>query len=289
MTSGLAADARHTAPSSDVGRLRPLNNGRGERPDPLVAFCLDAWLLTAYADHGASQLPNGREWEHQVAGLLTTTGFSRRQGPGGTTLLGLTARTGVRHELDGVGRWQARSNGEHPNGTVVLEAKASAGLPKSEVITFAAKVFDFYVNQLPSAAETRWYPILVSAAQVSDVVRRMCAERAVILIEPARLPLPVLMWMAARPGADARLRPRLLAECVRLAPRACAAVQERWTLLRDGRVAYDPRWWNATALRDLCYVQDELSGDVLDLYDRYRPDALERRAAILTAELRRIR
>jgi hypothetical protein len=282
-----ATEDRHRALPSGVGRLPPLSNGLGERPGPVVTLCLDAWLLATHTGRGASHLPNGREWEREVSGLLATTGCVRRQGPGGTTLLGLTARTGVRHELDAVGRWRTGAGGERPHGTVVIEAKASAELPKSEAITFAAKVFDFYLNQLPSAAGTSWYPILVSAGAVSDAVRRTCAERAVTLIEPVRLPLPVLLWMAARPGADARLRPQLLAECVRLAPRACATVQERWTLLGDGRVAYDPRWWNATALRDLCYVQDELSGDVLDLYDRYKPGALERRAAMLTAELSR--
>ena len=69
--------------------------------DLLTAVCPDAWLL---ASHGAAGdgSPEGRAWERAVAELLVQPGISRRQGPGGTTLLGMPSASGCRHELDGV-------------------------------------------------------------------------------------------------------------------------------------------------------------------------------------------
>jgi hypothetical protein len=214
--------------------------------------------------------------------LLAATGFDRYQGPGTTSLLGARSASGSGHELDGAGRKLGPLE-----ETVILEAKAVTALAKAEVISFAAKVFDFYAAGVPGASRSSWHQVLVSAAPVSEGLRMLCAERTVILVDPQRMPLPVLLWMAAKPNADDRLPGPLLAECLRLGQRAVAAVQQRWQFLDDGRLAYDPTWWLGTALADLCYVHDELSGEVLDLYDRDRPGALERRAAALTAELYR--
>jgi hypothetical protein len=45
------------------------------------------------------------------------------------------------------------------------------------------------------------------------------------------------------------------------------------------------RRWGADDIDDLLWLQNELTGDVLDLYDTYRPGRLEKRMEQLTAQL----
>jgi hypothetical protein len=94
--------------------------------------------------------------------------------------------------------------------------------------------------------------------------------------------------MAGRPNADDQLTSPLFVECLRLGTPAVASIQQRWPVLSDGMIAFDPRWWNASSLADLCFIHDELSGAVLDLYDRDMPGALERRAGALAAALHQV-
>jgi hypothetical protein len=266
--------------------LGPLRTRTGELADPLTSVCFDAWLLCSHAHPGDDGLPDGRLWERAVANVLTTTGFHHRQGPGQTTLLGSRSSSSVGHELDAVGRMLGPRTGRWDK-TVILEAKAVTTLPKAEIINFEAKVWDFYLARLDAEATASWHPILVSAGSVATPLRRLCAQRGVVLIEPSRFPLPVLLWFAARPGADMKLPAALLSECVRLGQRAVATVQERWPVQPDGTIAFDPKWWMGTTLPDLDYVHKELSAAVLDLYDTDAPGTLEARAASLVARLHR--
>lgn len=92
--------------------------------------------------------------------------------------------------------------------------------------------------------------------------RDVCAQRIIIIIiiiEPVRLPLPLLLWSACRPSADIWLPDALRAEAHRLGLRAVATTQDRWPTQPDGSVSFDPSWWSGTALPDLSYVHDELS------------------------------
>src|SRR5207247_1691824 len=82
-----------------TARLGPPRTRGGRIPDPLTQVCFDAWLLAAHAAPGTSGLPEGRRWERSVAGVLAANRFDRRQGPGATTLLGVSSATGVAHEL----------------------------------------------------------------------------------------------------------------------------------------------------------------------------------------------
>jgi hypothetical protein len=239
--------------------------------------CLDAWLL---ASHGAAGdgIPEGRAWEQAVARLLLQPGMTRRQGPGGTAMLGMASASGCRHELDGAADGWA--------GTLITECKArSHGIAKADIATFEAKTFDFYTGNLSRAAGDRWWRILVSATVVPEGLRRMCFCGGTILVDPEVLPLPVLTWTAASCNADVHLSETLLAEILRLGEVAHAPMQQRWVPVGP-IVQYDTTLWSCDALDDLIYLQRELSGAVLDLYDRHGGHRLERRAAALRDRLR---
>jgi hypothetical protein len=205
--------------------------------------------------------------------------MTRRQGPGGTMMLGMRAASGCGHELDSVADgWL---------GALITECKArSHGIAKSDVATFEAKTFDFYTGNLRRATADRWWRILVSATALPAGLRRMCFCGGTILVDPEVLPLPVLTWTAKRCNADIHLPEALLAEILRLGEFAHAPMQQRWVPDRRGGVWYDTTAWSADDLDDLLYVQAELSGAVLDLYDRQGDHRLERRAALLRERLR---
>jgi|SRR5208337_3643500 len=103
-----------------------------------------------------------------------------------------------------------------------------------------------------------------------------------LVCDPGRLPLPVLVRAAGRPAADLHLPEWLLQEIVRLGERALRPQQQRWpyrTQIRE--IGFTPYLWKENEIRDLIWLEDELSGILLDLYARHRPGALESRAANL--------
>jgi hypothetical protein len=81
----------------------------------------------------------------------------------------------------------------------------------------------------------------------------------------------------------------LLQEIVRLGERALRPQQERWCYRTDaGEIGFRPDLWKNSEIKDLMWLEDELSGSVLDLYERHRPGALERRAAQLIGRAQKV-
>ncbi len=81
----------------------------------------------------------------------------------------------------------------------------------------------------------------------------------------------------------------LLQEIVRLGERALGTQQERWPYHVPAReISFKPDHWNDSEIRDLLWLEDELSGCLLELYDRLRPGALERRATNLIWHARKV-
>jgi hypothetical protein len=244
--------------------------------DALSALAFRAWLLTSHGVEGDG-VPEGRVWERAVLEQLIVPGLSDHQRAGFTTLFGITSYSGCRHEFDAASRGWA--------GRVMAECKAlSAGVSKNDVAIFDTKTFDHYAVEIPRASGESWWRLLVSASPVADGVRRLCATKSIIVIEPGRLPWPVLCWLAGRPMADTRLAEPLLREALRLGPRACASMQQRWVHDGCGGLRYDLTWWRQD---DLDFVQDELGHDWLDLLDIEVPGWLESRAEPLVARMRR--
>ncbi len=246
--------------------------------DLLPKLTLDAWLLTSHGAEGDG-LPEGRAWERAVLAQLVRPGLSEYQHAGFTTLFGAPSASGCRHELDAAARGWA--------GQVITECKAlGAGVTKSDVAIFDTKTFDHYAAEMPNAADQAWWRLMVSASPVADGVRRLCVMKGIIVIEPGRVPWPVLRWLASRPSADTRLAEPLLREALRLGPRACATMQQRWVYDGCGGLRWDLTWWTPTDLDDLTYVQEELGYDWLDLLDQNAPGWLEARAEPLVRRLR---
>lgn len=251
------------------------------RLDLVSALSLDAFLLARFAAPGDGR-PDGRAWERAVSQLLWRPGLTRRQHAGTRGLFGGSAASGVAHELDGVGVGSGSG--------VWIESKARATLEKSDIAVFKLKCEDFYraeaqADPIGTALET-WWPLFVSSEIVAQGLPRLCCATGIILCEPQRLPLPVLLRAAARPMADEYLREGLLAELVRLGERACRPMQEVWKIDPErGAICQSLDDLSAEEIGDLLYLQDELSDDLLDALELHAPGWIERRAEVLIDRL----
>jgi hypothetical protein len=88
--------------------------------------------------------------------------------------------------------------------------------------------------------------------------------------------LPVLVRAAGRPSADLHLPEQLLQEIVRLGERALSPQQNRWPYDHSsGCISFRPDFWKDNEIRDLLWLEDELTGCLLDLYESRRPGLLE--------------
>jgi len=254
-------------------------------PPQLSGFCLDCFLLARYAPPGLAGRPDGRAWEQAVSSLLWRPGLHRRQHAGTVGLFGVGSASGASHEVDGAGHG--------PTVGIWIESKARSTLRKADVAVFDMKCADLYAaaaRHHPGALRSEsWWPVFVSSEPAREPIRRLCMSLGKVLCDPQRVPLPTLLRVAANPEADMHLPETLLSEAVRLFEGAWRPMQERWRLSGSGRTL---SFMLATrlgpaALGDALYVQDELTGDLLDYFDVDAPGQLQQRAAELAIRLDR--
>ena len=248
--------------------------------DLLADFTFDCWLL-ACAAHGACKSPvNGRVWERAIGDLLRFPDLPNRQRAGHTKLFGTPAASGIAHELDGCASGGGR--------TIVVECKSRAsGATKADAALLHEKSLDFFSAKPQEFSRERWWRILVSSTTVSASVRAFSISLGIVLVEPGRLPLPVVLRTASRPLADMYLREPLLQDAVRLGEQAQLSLQERWVYDTDAdEIRFKSAIFEPGEIQDLLWLQKELGSDILDLYDLYRSGALETRSEQLLRTLR---
>jgi hypothetical protein len=250
--------------------------------DLLADFALDAWLLAKFAPKLGRLTLDGRTWERAVNGLFYRPNFSRRQGPGSLCLFSLPSSSGARHEIDGA----ANSR----RGSIILECKATAGgITKADAALFHFKVMDFYQRNISSASREQWWRILCGTTPTARPARAAALSLRLLVCDPGRLPLPVLLRAAGRPAADMFLPDTLLGEVVRLGERALRPQQAQWHYrAHAGEITFRPGEWTHSDIADLLWLEDELSGCLLDLYERRRPGLLESRAIGLICHARKV-
>lgn len=181
--------------------------------DLLADFTFDVWLVARFAEQLGGVALDGRTWERTVAGLLYRPGLTRLQGPGIHSLFGSVSASGVRHEID------AAADGWR--GSFIVECKATAGgISKGDAALFHFKVMDFYQKKIATASAERWWRILCGTTSTPFTARAAAASLGILVCDPSRLPLPVLVRAAGGPAADMHLPEPLLQEIVRLG--ACA-------------------------------------------------------------------
>jgi hypothetical protein len=243
----------------------------------LAKVSLDLWLLGQQAPD--ARLPDGLAYQAAVARTLWRPGMRCVQQAGVHVLWGLRSASGTAHELDAAGR--------AGGAAYLIEAKARASLTKADLAVFELKASDYYFGRWKSVIAHAWWMILASAGPTDDASRRLAAHRAIILVEPNRLPIPVLHHHCRHPASRGLLPQTLCREFLRLSPRALQPLQERYVPdLTSDRLVLEPCPYSATELDDLLFLQCELTDEVLARYDRLAPGRLEARAARLLRYLR---
>ncbi len=189
--------------------------------DLLADFTFDVWLVARYAPQLGGLVLDGRTWERTVAGLIHRPGFTRRQGPGSVTLFGSASASGVHHEIDGAGDgWR---------GSFIVECKATTdGITKADAALFHCKVMDFYQKKIITTSGEKWWCLLCGTTATAMPARATALSLGLLICDPDRLPLAVLVRAASRPAADMHLPEPLLQEIVRLGERALSPQQKRW-------------------------------------------------------------
>lgn len=250
--------------------------------DLLADFTLDVWLVAKYSPQRGGLVLDGRTWERAVAGLLHRPGLTRRQGPGSVTLFGSVSSSGVQHEIDGAAdSWR---------GSLIIECKATAGgISKADAALFHCKVMDFYQKKMITASGEKWWRFLCGSTPTTLPSRATALSLGLLICDPGRLPLAVLVRAASRPAADIHLPESLLQEIVRLGERALRPQQERWLYSSQTKaITFNPWHRSENDINDLLWLEDELSGCLLDLYDKRRPGLLEHRASGLILQARKV-
>ena len=238
----------------------------------LAEFSLDSWLLARFTHHTCRSPVDGRAWERAIGDLLRRAPLPNRQRAGLTTLFGVQAASGVAHELDAC----AAGGGT----LIVVECKSqTSGVAKADAALLHEKTLDFFCANPGHFCNQRWWRVVASSTPVSDSVRAFCLSLGLVLTEPNYLPLPVVLRIASRPGADMHLREALLQDAVRLGERALVPLQDKWQYdAQAEEIRFQPTTLAPNEIQDLLWLQGELGSDILDLYDLHRPGTLERRA-----------
>ena len=240
-----------------------------------ASICLDLWLLSQQpADEPT---PSGHAYQRAVAQAISREGLRWVQQAGLHTLWACRSASGTRHELDASSRGRGCA--------FLVEAKACE-VSKGDLAGFEQKVTDFYFARWRTVASHAWSPIIATTEPASEATRRLALHRALVVCDSERLPLPVLYHHATLPASSARLPQVLCAELRRLAPPALQTLQQRYVPDPEhGCLRLEPCPYTTTELDDLLFLQEELSHEVIDRYDRLRPGQLDLRAAWLRRSL----
>jgi len=145
------------------------------------------------------------------------------------------------------------------------------------------------VRGLVATCAQRWWRFLCGTTPTPSAARAAAISLGLLVCDPGRLPLPVLVRAASRPTADMYLPEALLQEIVRLGERALCPQQARWPYrVHSGEISFNPAYWSDSEMKGLLWLEDELSGCLLDLYEKHRPGTLERRAMNLLWQARKV-
>jgi hypothetical protein len=240
--------------------------------DMVADFSEAAYLLARFHPPALTGAAGGRVWERWAVETLGDSGAWVRQGPGQLKLFGIRSASGLCHELDGCG---ARGS-----TTAILETKAvgARGPSKEDVMFFDRKTFDLYVARRRAGEVGPHYRLLVSTRGMDAAVRKYCYLYSVIAVDPDLLPLPMLIRIVGRPAARQFFQCGILSDFLRLATSACGPLESRFVPDGPNHLRFDISTLPDKELEDLLWLQEELTGDILELIDVDKPGHFEERA-----------
>ncbi len=133
----------------------------------------------------------GRLFESVLYRYCNSRKLTLTERAGSRTVRRVASASGFRHESDGVIAT--------PDITVHLELKhLSEELGKNELLVFNQKGLDFLASDNASFRSKPLYRVIVSGSPLNPEARRFAVQWGILAIEPDRLPLLSLHWLAGR-------------------------------------------------------------------------------------------
>lgn len=252
--------------------LRPLQRGfPALLPGNLLDLVARTYSLVEVGGLNGCGAQRGRNFEQLFYDLCDRRGVHLSERAGARTVAEGRSASGLPHEVDGATRavdcithWELKH--------------LTTGVPKNELLIFNGKGLDFLQGSRRLAARTPVLRFLLSGASVRDESRYFAVLWGIMIVEPFRLPLPLLYEAVAR-GAAACLSS---AECDVVRERvywACRPLQKVVTELHEWSSALSgPSPCGPGALRiakEVLDVQEQIGATVVDYLDEHHPDWLD--------------
>jgi len=211
------------------GLLETFYRRRFERsfPDFFYELCLDMFAIVQYWEPPVSGTARGRLFEKVLYQYCDSHRLQLTERAGGRTVRGKRAASGFLHESDAVITI--------PELTVHLELKhLTSELGKNELLIFNQKGLDFLAGGSRSLVRKPLYRIVLSGHLLSEAARRFAIQWGICVIEPDRLPFPVIHKLAGCSvdglhGVDDEAQE----EIWRTVPKLIASTQDRIRLLAE--------------------------------------------------------
>jgi len=237
----------------------------------LVEILVRAYAVAEVGGFRERGPARGRSFERVFYALCERRGVRLCEKAGGRTVAGQRSASGLLHEVDGVTRNAA--------SLTQWELKhLSQPLEKNELLVFHGKGLDFLQGSDPHLASVPLHRFLLSGGPVRDECRIFAVLWGISIIEPLRLPLPLVCEAVARGGAEA-LREAEVDVVRERAVWACrplqACIRELCALVSKERIG---RRFGPTIhllAKEILDVQEQLGAALLDWLDTVQPDWID--------------
>ena len=162
------------------GRLHPV----------VYRLALGGFALARLWDGGGLQgVARGRGFEAALYRFCERWDLRLSERAGARTLRGVRSASGLRHESDGVIA--------APDATVHIETKYLTNqVSKGDLMVFNQKGLDHILAGDPQVCRRPLYRLFLSGSPLSHEARRFALAWGIVAVEPDRLPLPLLHWLA---------------------------------------------------------------------------------------------
>ena len=159
-------------------------------PPAIYELAYDMFAITEHWDPaGLAGCERGRFFEEILYRYCDYRRWTLSERAGSKTVRGTHAASGFMHEMDGVIAT--------PDITLMLELKyLGTEMGKNELLVFNQKALDAIAADGRDLRSKPLYRAVVSGTLLSPAARRFAAQWGIVAIEPERLPLPLLHWLA---------------------------------------------------------------------------------------------
>jgi len=209
----------------------------------------------------------GRNFEQLFYGICERRGLALSERAGSRSLAGQGSASGFGHEVDGATRavrcvthWELKH--------------LTSPLDKNALLIFNGKTLDYLHGSQAFFVKIPYMRFLLSGTNVRDESRYYAALWSIMLVEPGRLPLPLLYEAVSRGGADCLSEPDrdVIRDRVAWACRPLQSVVRSLSVWLDNpiqKTGYGPSAFRSA--KEVTDAQEQIGGDVLDDLDEQFP------------------